>query len=331
MRYSFVTILKVMLLLALCIAAAFALVQEYYFTLILVVLAILTLTGMLCFDQSRVFRRMEQMLARIRHGDMHAAFTGNLKGAEGALNHSMNEALADFQRKYRQAIVSETETEAWRKLIQVLAHEMMNSLTPIISLSETVIERTSEGKAGEKEFSIMLEAMKTIHRRGRGVVDFVENYRKLARIPDPVMQTFKVVTLFNDVRKLFPGNSIQFTTQSDHLSLYADYSQMEQVLINLIKNGMEAGNAQKETKVWVKAYRDGENTAIRVTDNGVGIEPEALEKIFIPFYTTKQDGSGIGLSLSRQMIVRHKGLLSVTSEVGKGAEFTILMTLTQYL
>ena len=325
MNHSFSTTLKVMLLLALCIVAAFVLVKEYYFTFLLVVLVISTLTGMLCVDYKKSFGRMEQMIARIRYADLHAAFTKDQAGVEGALYHSMNEAMAAFRKKYTQAIVSEAETEAWQKLIRVMAHEMMNSLTPIISLSETVIERASKGGDVDKEYVILLEAMESIHRRSRGVLEFVENYRKLARIPDPVMQTFPINNLFDGLKKLFSETNVHFAVQPDHLCLHADYAQMEQVLINLITNALESNVDQKEVQVAVKAYQDEENTVIKVTDNGKGIEPEVLDKIFIPFYTNKQGGSGIGLSLSRQIMVRHKGTLSVKSEWEKGAELTMMV------
>ena len=330
MNHSFYTVFKVLLLLALCIAAAFALVFRYYFTFILMALAITALTTLLCLDHRKIIRRMEQIISRIRHGDLQAHFINDAKGVEGALNRAMNEALCNFRKRYREVIVSEAETEAWQKLIRVLAHEMMNSLTPIISLSETVIERVSNGVTGEKEYSMMLEAMGSIHRRSKGVVDFVENYRKLARIPDPVVQRFKVSALFDEVEKFLSNANVHFAIQPPHLYLNADFSQMEQVLINLIKNALESGGNQKQVEVEVKAFWEGENTAIQITDHGVGMEPLVLEKIFVPFYTTKQGGSGIGLSLSRQMVVRHKGVITVDSKVGKGTTFTIYIPEKEY-
>ena len=325
MKHVGFTIVKVLLLMALCMAVAFAAVQGYYFTLIWLVLPILALTVSLCFDQRKVIRRMEQMIARIRYADLHATFTGNQKGVEGALNHSMNEAMAAFRKEYTQAIVSKAETEAWQKLIRVLAHEMMNSLAPIISLSETVIERASKGGCGGNEYTVMLEAMESIHRRSSGLLHFVENYRRLVRMPDPEMRVFKIGTLFDGLQKLFSGNHLHFTIQPNELVLHGDYDQMEQVLINLIKNAMEACSTQGDAQIAVRAYRHTEGIAIQVADNGTGIDSEAMDKIFVPFYTTKQNGSGIGLSLSRQIVVRHEGWISVTSETGKGTTVTLIL------
>ena len=235
----------------------------------------------------------------------------------------MNEALSAFRTRLYNVVVAEAETEAWQKLIRVLTHEIMNSIAPIISLSETVTERASSNGLNERDYSIMLQAMQTIHRRSKGLLDFVENYRKLTRIPVPMQQLFPVSSLFDDLRGLYPAGAISFSfsVRPVDLRIYADRAMIEQVLINLLKNAVEACQERSYPEVRV-------NT---VSDNGYGIVPEAMDKVFVPFFTTKQGGSGIGLSVCRQIMNRHGGSISVISEEEKGTTFTLQFPQTRVL
>ena len=224
-----------------------------------------------------------------------------------------------------QTVLEETEIEAWQKLIRVLTHEIMNTIAPIISLSETVTERASENGNSEKEFALMLQVMQTIHRRSKGLLDFVENYRKLTRIPTPTFAKVWIKPLFDDIQKLMQNTTqaqISFDIESPGLYIIADRSMIEQVLINLIKNAYEAQYKQP-IAIQVKASQSKGMTSISVTDNGTGIVAEALDKIFIPFYTTKANGSGIGLSLCRQIMNMHGGSISAKSREGEGSQFTL--------
>ncbi len=223
-----------------------------------------------------------------------------------------------------QTVLEETEIEAWQKLIRVLTHEIMNTIAPIISLSETVTERASENGNSEKEFALMLQVMQTIHRRSKGLLGFVENYRKLTKIPAPTFSQVLIKPLFEDIQKLMENAeaNISFDVEFPGLYIIADRVMIEQVLINLIKNACEAGN-KESVNIQVKATQAKGTTSISVTDNGAGIVPEALDKIFIPFYTTKANGSGIGLSLCRQIMNLHGGSINATSEEGQGSQFTL--------
>ena len=212
-------------------------------------------------------------------------------------------------------LMQRQEMEAWQQLIRVLTHEIMNSLTPIISISETLAESLPQG-GGQEGASV-------INRRCHALLDFVESYRQLTRIKQPERTTFPVSELFEHISALYP----QVQTKGDGL-LNADRSQLEQVLINLVKNAIESG----ATEVSLTAQPlpspsggGGTDTAIHVSDNGAGMTPDVLAHAFVPFYTTKPSGTGIGLSLCRQIILKHGGHISVNSHPGLGTTFTITL------
>ena len=223
------------------------------------------------------------------------------------------------------SILEENEMEAWQKLVRVLTHEIMNSITPIISLSDTLCERAIQ--QGMEEESLMLQGMKTIHRRSKGLMVFVENYRKLSRLSTPVLAPVEVGELLGDIKKLFPSSKVRYIykVEDESRKLMIDRSQMEQVLINLLKNAGEACMDQPNPEVVVETDYQAENHIFRlsVTDNGCGILPEVVDRIFIPFFTTKPTGSGIGLSLCKQIMTLHGGSIRVKSELGKGSCFTL--------
>lgn len=227
------------------------------------------------------------------------------------------------------SVLEQTEMEAWQKLISVLTHEIMNSITPIISLSETLSERYTSVSEESYEFKTMLQAMNTIHRRSKGLLGFIENYRKLTRIPAPVYSSVSLNELLADLRKLFPDRSICIEKLQTDVTLLIDRSQIEQVLINLLKNAQEA-TARKETPqitVKVKVIQEIRLLSIAVSDNGEGILPEVMDKIFVPFFTTKASGSGIGLSLCKQIVSLHGGRLQAGSPANQGAVFTLSLPL----
>ena len=228
-------------------------------------------------------------------------------------------------------LMQRQEMEAWQQLIRVLTHEIMNSLTPIISISETL---TNEN-----------EAFAVINRRCHALLGFVESYRQLTRIKTPERTTFPVSELFEHVKALFPKLSTPLPHREgpgeglDAL-LYADRTQLEQVLINIIKNAYESGATEveltahnlpshPEERLRVGEHRSGmgpgEGSVIRIKDNGCGMSPDVIDHAFIPFFTTKPAGTGIGLALCRQIILKHGGTISVDSQEGKGTTFTIAL------
>lgn len=225
------------------------------------------------------------------------------------------------------SVLEENEMEAWQKLVRVLTHEIMNSIAPIISLSDTLSERAQQNGMNEKDYGVMLQGMQTIHRRSKGLLGFVENYRKLSRLASPILAPVRVGDLLNDIQKLFPasGGRYVYKIEDKDLQLMVDRSQMEQVLINLLKNASEACAENPRAEICVATSYSAENQIFQlsVTDNGCGILPDVLDKIFIPFFTTKPTGSGIGLTLCKQIVALHGGSLQATSDVGKGSCFVL--------
>ena len=223
--------------------------------------------------------------------------------------------------------LSDKESESWNKLSHVLTHEIMNSIAPIISLSETLSERAVQNGMNERDYNIMLQGMQTIHRRSKGLLNFVENYRKLSRLSVPILAPVNIGDLLSDMKKLFPNKNIQYIykVENPETTLMLDRSQIEQVLINLLKNAGEACVEQIYPEVIISTHCDLEKHLffLSVCDNGSGILPEVLDKIFVPFFTTKPTGSGIGLSLCKQIMNLHGGSISASSEIGKGSCFTL--------
>ena len=322
----FSLILNISLILLLAIALGYTISERYFFSSLIAVLLLAGTAISIYRSQQKHIRRMEHMIASIHYGDLNISFLTDRKGRGGdKLTVLMNEALDNFRERLYLSIMTEAETEAWQKLIRVLTHEIMNSIAPIISLSETMAERAQCKDISEKDYALMREAMISIHRRSKGLLEFVENYRKITRIPNPIRDFFSVQELFQGIRGILPPSDVpvSYAVSPDDMRIYADRSMIEQVLINLIKNATEACEGVVSPQVKVEAsYLQGK-VVISVSDNGQGIVPEAIDRLFVPFFTTKPGGSGIGLSLSRQIMNRHNGSIAVVSEPGQGAVFTI--------
>jgi nitrogen fixation/metabolism regulation signal transduction histidine kinase len=234
--------------------------------------------------------------------------------------------------------LEEKELEAWQKLIRVLTHEIMNSITPIASLTSTINtmvgeyyekEKTSK-KPNSEALSDIQQALQTIQKRSHGLLHFVDAYRNLTLIPKPKFQIFLVKELFTRAEQLMQSNinktgvSFEVCIEPETLELSADPELVEQVLINLLLNAFQAVDGKQNAKIELAALlNERGRTIIQVTDNGPGITEENLEKIFIPFFSTKEGGSGIGLSLSRQIMRLFKGGIGVYSEPDIKTVFTL--------
>ena len=204
--------------------------------------------------------------------------------------------------------LDERETESWIRLIRILTHEIMNAITPITSLSESLLTIH-----GEKNDNIY-KGLEAIHTTGKGLISFVETYRELSRIPLPRQAVFEVQQfLTRMIRLSLPEMRtpiINLSIQPDDLLLYADENLISQVVLNLLKNALHA--SQNGEAILIKAYNNDEGQVmIEICDNGCGIPDEIVPHIFIPFFTTKESGSGIGLSIARQIMRLHGGSLSL--------------------
>jgi len=219
------------------------------------------------------------------------------------------------------------ELESWIKLIRVLTHEIMNSVAPITSLSQTILEYytgLNGNPPSEKVINNTIKGLEVINERGAGLISFVENYRKLTRLPPPEKKPVNLEQLIDNTITLInvvtPDNNIRISREVNppNLQVLADKKQISQVLINLVKNSVEALRNSEGGLVILRArLNEAGRTEITVTDNGPGIPPELMDKIFIPFFTAKESGTGIGLSLSRQIMLLHGGSLKMESVPGK--------------
>lgn len=215
------------------------------------------------------------------------------------------------------------ETQAWQKLIRVLTHEIMNSITPIVSLAELMERQINQLPVDEQDKEDMRQMLATIARRGLALTHFVDSYREVSHLPQPLLQPLDATSLLEDVLRFMQttANDLHLNLPPAPLRLLADKGQIEQVLINLIKNARE-NDAQYITLS--AGITPTGRTFLRVTDNGTGIDPEVQERIFIPFFSTKPGGSGIGLTLARQIMHQHRGCIDVRSCPGEGSTFTLL-------
>jgi signal transduction histidine kinase len=237
-----------------------------------------------------------------------------------------------------QSELEENEMEAWQKLVRVLTHEIMNSVTPISSLANTLEEDIKfrideEGKEKEltrEDLEDLHLAIKTILKRSEGLVRFVTDFRSLTHIPKTKFAEVAISDLFEHIELLMKHeldqNQIDYKRSiiPPELKIKIDQELIEQVLINLIKNAIQALREEPDKNIELSAFlKDNKHIIISVKDSGPGIDEEAQSKIFIPFYTTKKSGSGIGLSLSKQIMRQHLGSISVKSKLNEGTEFVL--------
>lgn len=235
--------------------------------------------------------------------------------------------------------LEQKEIESWQMLIRVLTHEIMNSITPISSLASTVQDIIREYQKNHElsneedieDLENIESAIATIEKRSKGLLNFVELYRNLTRIPKPHFRYFHIEEMFQRQLELMnsklENQNIKVVSRifPSDLKLLADPDLIDQVMINLLLNAIDALNNNKDGVISLTASVNMNNrTVIEVTDNGIGIGQDAMDKIFMPFFTSKKTGSGIGLSLSRQIMQMHKGSISVRSRVGNGATFTLV-------
>ena len=234
--------------------------------------------------------------------------------------------------------IESTEVESWQKLTSVLTHEMMNSITPITSLAHAIknylkddTELKDKQEISNELIYDIVENADIIESRGKGLLKFINNYRTISKLPKPKLEEINLNTFIQKIIHLFNKElkekkiEIAFNVTPENLLIIADKGMIEQVIINLIKNSIESSTNTTDAKIRVRAkFNTNNQTIISVVDNGKGIEPEIMDNIFVPFFTTKENGSGIGLSLSRQIMRLHNGSIMVNSAPNKETTFSLV-------
>ena len=234
--------------------------------------------------------------------------------------------------------IEQKEMEAWHNVIRVLAHEMLNSFTPVSSLASTIKSLTESGN-GEPLAREALEdediqdinmAANTIKKRSDGLLVFVKDYRTISNVPVPKLEPINVKKFLSEIQLLMSAPAQEAGVQIKLLAVPAnavvrmDTKLIEQVMINLINNSLHALNGTPDPLIKLSCIVEQDKTIILVTDNGKGIEEKIMNQIFIPFYTTKKNGSGIGLSLSKNILKKHGGNLLVSSQIGVNTTFSLI-------
>ncbi len=289
--------------------------MEVWQTIIaVVIIVVLTMIVTAVYIREKDRKKLEYMLDAFEDEEYNFRFQENSK-----FNKTLNRIKWIVERRRQQH-----EQESWTKLIRVLTHEIMNTVSPIASLSEA-LSHSANVPEEEREMDVKA-GLETIASSSKDLIRFVESYRELAGVAKPILKALMLNDLVNKVIDLTSEqcatNEVSCTYQpkTEDILIYADESQISRILINLIKNAIQAGAKH----IWITAEIDSnEQTHIHVANDGLPITPESQEQIFIPFFTTKPEGSGIGLSLSRQIMRAHNGTLELTRSDEENTEFTM--------
>ena len=281
--------------------------------LLVVIVAILAAVVATLRTRHRDIGKVAYMMDALEDGELNFRFRDNNK-----FNRTLNRIRTIFE-KQRQA----HEQDSWTKLIRVLTHEIMNTVSPISSLSDALAASMDEKGHSELDVKAGLE---TISDSSKNLIKFVETYRELSGVARPVKKAIQLQELMDKVIGLnrealaAKGAACSFSAGEPDLMLYADEGQISQILINLIKNALQAG--AKQIRIAASLNKDDE-TVIRIANDGEPIPVSAQEQIFIPFYTTKKEGSGIGLSISRQIMRNHNGSIDLVKSDANETIFEI--------
>ena len=292
-------------------------------------------------DLAQFGENLTQQLSSISAGERRLV-TFEIDGMEQQLAISATEILiAGKQEKLLsmqdiQSELADAQLQAWQDLVRVLTHEIMNSITPVASLAKTAVDLLTdvEDKLTDKEvideLSDVTSAVQTVARRSDGLMKFVGSYQQLTRLPTPNKIPLKIKDIFNQVSSLatqdWPNKNIQLSMQvsPSELELTVDLDMVEHMLLNLLKNAEQAVIDVDNAQVTLSASINKRgHVVIDVIDNGMGIADNVAEKIFVPFYTTKREGSGVGLALTRQVMIAHGGTVKLEKNNQQGAAFKL--------
>ena len=274
--------------------------------------------------------------------------TLDLKGKRGKTSASITTSDIKIRsKKFRIVSINdishqmeEQEISAWKKLIRVINHEIMNSMTPITTLTLAIRNKlTKNGKVGEPcdqtktGLEEAVRSAKIIEERSVGLIHFIKRYNELTSLSSLKLAGFKFIVLLHKVEEFFSKvmeqQNINFLINCDeNIQIVADEKMLEQVMINLVKNAVEATKDSRDPQIKTSCYLEDNSLLISVSDNGEGIPQDKLEQVFVPFFTTRIDGSGIGLSLCKQIIQMHDGQIDIQSEIGKGSTVNIRLRIS---
>ena len=283
-------------------------------TVILIALAAVVITAVMAVILTRRSdrRKVAYMMDALEDGELNFSFRD-----KNRFNRTLNRIRTIFEQQRQQH-----EQDSWTKLIRVLTHEIMNTISPVASLSDTLSKSMDENGYSELDVKAGLE---TISLSSKNLIKFVETYRQLSGVARPVRKAIMVEELINKVfalgNEMTPeGVACRFQAQEPDLMIYADEGQISQILINLVKNAVQAG-ASEITITGSMGLED--EVILNVANNGQPISPESQEQIFVPFFTTKKKGSGIGLSISRQIMRNHNGSIELTRSDSTATVFAL--------
>ena len=283
-------------------------------TVIIIIIFVIIVTAIITavYIREKDRRKVEYMLDAFEDGEFNFRFKDTTR-----FNRTLNRIKWIVERRRQQ-----NEQESWTKLIRVLTHEIMNTVSPIASLSEALSKSVTSGNS-EMDIEAGLD---TISSSSKDLIRFVESYRELAGVARPILKALMLNPLIENVLELTReqraeyGAECTYHPQVDDILIYADESQISRILINLIKNALQADAHHISITAEID---DNEQALIHVSNDGAPISPESQEQIFIPFFTTKQEGSGIGLSLSRQIMRAHNGTIELTHSDERETKFTL--------
>jgi len=278
----------------------------------------------------------EKTLVHITIDDMEHKL---IISATEVITASHRETLLSLQDIQSELAIA--QLQAWQDLVSVLTHEIMNSITPVASLAKTAVDLVEDvqdktqalpavNQEIREELEDVLGAVKTVARRSDGLMKFVTSYRQLTRLPSPNKKAVQVATLFEHVEKLTQqdwqekGIELTSTIAPQGLDIIVDADMVEQILINLLHNAAQALAHTPAAQVSFSAFLNIRgHVVIEVADNGSGIDPDNIQQIFVPFFTTKKEGSGVGLALTRQVMLAHQGKVAVRNNEQGGATFSL--------
>ena len=269
--------------------------------LLVVIVAVIAAVLASVHTRWKDIKKVAYMMDALEDGELNFRFQDRNK-----FNRTLNRIRTIFE-KQRQA----HEQDSWTKLIRVLTHEIMNTVSPIASLSDAMAQSVDEN--GHSELNIKA-GLETISDSSKNLIDFVQTYRQLSGVAKPIRKALELQELMDSViglnREFIASNGAEcvYRPEEPDLMIYADEGQISQILINLIKNALQAG--AKHIDISARMDKDDE-MVVRVANDGAPIPASAQEQIFIPFYTTKKEGSGIGLSISRQIMRNHNGTIEL--------------------